>query len=72
MSPEALARIGPAMRAYVDDGRLAGVMTMVARRGRVVHWNAVGARRPSHASSSIRSGSGREAAQRCGRLPLIP
>jgi CubicO group peptidase (beta-lactamase class C family) len=45
MSPEALARIGPAMRAYVDDGRLAGVMTMVARRGRVVHWNAVGARR---------------------------
>jgi CubicO group peptidase (beta-lactamase class C family) len=45
MSPEALARIGPAMRAYVDDGRLAGIMAMVARRGHVVHWNAVGARR---------------------------
>jgi CubicO group peptidase (beta-lactamase class C family) len=45
MSPEALAGIGPAMRAYVEDGRLAGVVTMVARRGRVVHWNAVGARR---------------------------
>ena len=44
MSEDALARIGPAMRAYVDDGRLAAVMTMVARRGQVVHWEAVGTR----------------------------
>ena len=44
MSADALARIGPAMRAYVDDGRLAAVMTMVARRGKVVHWEAVGTR----------------------------
>ena len=32
------------MQAYVDDDRLAGVMTMVARGGRVVHWNAAGMR----------------------------
>ena len=44
MSADALARIGPAMQAYVDDGRLAAVMTMVARRGQVVHWEAVGTR----------------------------
>ena len=44
MSSEGLARIGPAVQAYVDDGRLAGVMTMVARRGQVVHWEATGMR----------------------------
>ena len=44
MSAEGLARIGPAMQAYVDDGRLAAVVTMVARRGQVVHWEAVGTR----------------------------
>ena len=32
------------MEAYIEDGRLAGVMTMVARRGHVVHWDAVGLR----------------------------
>ena len=44
MSAEGLARIGPAVQAYVDDGRVAGVMTMVARRGHVVHWEAAGQR----------------------------
>ena len=44
MSSDRLARIEPAVQAYVDDGRLAGVMTMVARRGQVVHWNAAGMR----------------------------
>ena len=44
MSSERLARIAPAMQAYVDDGRLAAVMTMVARRGQVVHWEAAGMR----------------------------
>ncbi|MEQ1856659.1 MAG: serine hydrolase domain-containing protein [Longimicrobiales bacterium] len=42
MSSEALARIGPAMQALVDSGRTAGVMTLVARRGEVVHWQATG------------------------------
>ena len=44
MSAERLERIGPAVQAYVDDGRVAGVMTMVARRGQVVHWAAAGLR----------------------------
>ena len=44
LSADRLARIGPAMQAYVDDGRAAGVMTLVARRGHVVHWDAVGLR----------------------------
>ena len=44
MSAAGLARIRPAMQAYVDDGRVAGVMTLVARRGQVVHWDAVGLR----------------------------
>ena len=39
MVDEGLARIRPAMQAYVDDRRVAGVMTMVARQGRVVHWD---------------------------------
>ena len=44
MSAEGLDRIRPAMQAYIDDGRLAGVMTMVARQGHVVHWDTVGMR----------------------------
>lgn len=44
MSAEGLDQIRPAMQAYIDDGRLAGVVTMVARRGQVVHWDAVGMR----------------------------
>ena len=44
MSADGLARIEPAVQAYVDDGRVAGVMTMVARRGHVVHWAATGMR----------------------------
>jgi CubicO group peptidase (beta-lactamase class C family) len=42
LSSQALARIGPAMQALVDSGRTAGVMTLVARRGQVVHWQATG------------------------------
>ena len=44
MSAAGLDRIRPAMQAYVDDGRVAGVMTLVARRGQVVNWDAVGLR----------------------------
>ena len=42
LSSSELARIGPAMRALIDEGRTAGVVTMVARRGRIVHWDAQG------------------------------
>ena len=41
-SPEGLATIGPAMQELIDAGRTAGVMTLVARGGAVVHWEARG------------------------------
>jgi CubicO group peptidase (beta-lactamase class C family) len=42
MSSERLARIGPAMQAYIDRGEVAGTVTMVARRGRVVYQDVRG------------------------------
>jgi CubicO group peptidase (beta-lactamase class C family) len=42
MSSERLARIGPAMQRHVDAGEIAGVVTLVARRGRIVHFEAHG------------------------------
>ena len=40
--PQRLARIGPAMQAFVDDGRVPNLVTLVARRGRMVHQHACG------------------------------
>ena len=40
--PARLAGIGPAMQAYLDDGRLPNVVTLVARRGQIVHFEARG------------------------------
>jgi CubicO group peptidase (beta-lactamase class C family) len=42
MSSERLARIRPFMQRYVDDGKLAGIVTVVARKGRIVHFETVG------------------------------
>src|SRR5262245_6829648 len=44
MSSERLARIPVAMKRYVDAGTVPGVVTLVARRGKVVHLEAVGLR----------------------------
>ena len=44
MSSERLARIRTAMQRYVDKGLVPGVVTMVARRGKVVHFEAIGYR----------------------------
>ena len=44
LSSERLARIRTAMQRYVDKGLVPGVVTLVARRGRVVHFDAVGYR----------------------------
>ncbi len=37
-----LDRLTQVMQRYVDDGKLAGAITMVARRGKVVYFEAVG------------------------------
>lgn len=44
MSSERLARIGALMHEYVDTNQLAGTVTLVARHGKVVHFEAVGYR----------------------------
>ena len=41
---ERLARMTAITQQYVDEGKLAGVITMVARRGKIVHFEAVGNR----------------------------
>ncbi|MCP5107928.1 MAG: serine hydrolase [bacterium] len=42
LSSTRLARIKPVMQGYVDRGKLAGLMTMVARQGKVVHFETYG------------------------------
>jgi|TARA_Y100000310_G_scaffold36397_1_gene34282 CubicO group peptidase (beta-lactamase class C family) len=42
MSAERLGRIGPAMQRYIDDELVPGTVTLVARRGKVVHFEARG------------------------------
>jgi CubicO group peptidase (beta-lactamase class C family) len=44
MSGERLARLSEGMKSLVDQGRLAGVVTMVARHGKIVEFDAVGRR----------------------------
>lgn len=44
MSSERLGRLHAGMQGLVDDGRLAGITTMVARRGRVVDFQTYGHR----------------------------
>ena len=43
LSPAALARIAPAMRAYTDSGKLGGVLVAVARRGKLAYLETFGA-----------------------------
>lgn len=40
--PKRLNRIGPAMQAYVDDERVPNLVTLIARRGQIVHLEARG------------------------------
>jgi CubicO group peptidase (beta-lactamase class C family) len=44
MSSERLARLSDGMQSLVQQGRLAGVVTMVARHGKVVEFEAAGKR----------------------------
>lgn len=43
MSSERLERIAPVLQQYVDDGELVGVVSMIARRGEIVHFEEFGA-----------------------------
>ena len=44
VSAERLERIRPVMQSYVDDGSLPGFLTVVARRGKIVHFETIGMR----------------------------
>ena len=47
MSRERLARIGEVITADVENGLVPGAVTVVARRGRIVHFRAYGRRDPA-------------------------
>jgi CubicO group peptidase (beta-lactamase class C family) len=42
MSPERLRRIHEAIQRHIDSGEISGAVTLVARRGRLVHFEAHG------------------------------
>jgi CubicO group peptidase (beta-lactamase class C family) len=42
MSAERLARIAPAMQSYIDQDLVAGTVTLIARKGKIVHFEAQG------------------------------
>jgi CubicO group peptidase (beta-lactamase class C family) len=42
MSTSRLERIRPIMQAYVGEGRIPGMITAVARRGKLVHFEQLG------------------------------
>lgn len=42
LSAEGIARIGPAVQKFIDNKQLAGAVTIVARRGKVVQFEAYG------------------------------
>ncbi len=42
LSSERLLRINRVMQGYVDDGKVAGIVTAVARRGKVAHFECFG------------------------------
>ena len=44
VSAERLARIRPVLQDYVDKGNLPGFLTVVARRGKIVHFETIGMR----------------------------
>ena len=42
LSAQRLGRIHPLMQGYIDQQKLAGLITVVARRGQVAHWECFG------------------------------
>jgi CubicO group peptidase (beta-lactamase class C family) len=62
LSSDRLNRIKPAMQAYVDRGKLPGLITMVARRGQIAHaecfgWMDMEANRPMQLDAIFRIAS---------------
>ena len=41
-SPDRLARIAPVMQSYIDDNKTGGIISMIYRKGKVVHLETYG------------------------------
>jgi CubicO group peptidase (beta-lactamase class C family) len=54
VSAERLQRLDAAMKRFVDDARLAGVVTMLARRGKIVDVNTFGRKDATRADAMAR------------------
>src|SRR6267378_6904025 len=42
LSPDSLEWIAPKLRAYVESGKLPGMVAIVARHGKIVYVNSIG------------------------------
>lgn len=76
MSSERLARMRPAMQGFVDRGDVAGVVTLVARRGRLVALDTAGyadldARKPMRSTTIFRIASMTKAVTSVGVMILV-
>ncbi len=54
MSTERLERLSEAMAGYIDRQQVAGTVTLVARKGKVVHFEALGDRWPEKGAAMTR------------------
>ncbi len=76
MSSARLARLGDRMRRYVDEGRLAGHVLLVARRGRIAYLQAYGlrdreSRAPMREDTLFRIASQTKALTSVGAMMLV-
>jgi CubicO group peptidase (beta-lactamase class C family) len=76
LSPERLGRIGSTMRQYVADGRVAGVVTLVARGEEIIHLEAFGdadreAKRPMRTDTIFRIASMSKAVTSIATMILV-
>lgn len=76
LSPAGLARIAPAMQAYVDSGKLAGVVAVIARHGRIGYeqsygWRDIERQRPMRRDAVFRIYSMTKPVVAAGALRLV-
>ena len=76
LSAERLERLTAALQQYVDDDKLAGSVTLIARRGKIAYLEAVGARdretqAPMRTDSIFRIASQTKAIVSVGALLLV-
>ena len=57
-SSQRLTRLNSRMQRYVDDGQIAGIISLVARLGHVIHFEKVGMAHMDAASRDDRARTG--------------